>query len=286
MLTCRKILGRILSASVVALAVVGIAVGQQTAKVLVATGVVVPFEMLPSNHMVVNVKLNDHDKAYRLIFDLGSPVTLLSSNAAEASGAISKDAPRAFIFGARGEAKVDALHLGDLKAEKLPVVIMDHPALKALGSILGKPLDGILGYTFFARYKTTIDYQAKKMTFTPVKFEVGNLMKEMPERLMGPKIAKMIYLAPSGLWGFSLGAPEGGVSSKGVPITSIVEGSPAATAGLKVGDILTAIDGRWTSSIADAYAAAATVHPGETVSTVVFRDDKEITVSITPKDGL
>ena len=53
---------------------------------------VVPFEMLPSNHMVVEVKLNGKGP-YRFIFDLGAPITLVSNKAADASGAIAKDAP-------------------------------------------------------------------------------------------------------------------------------------------------------------------------------------------------
>ncbi len=50
------------------------------------------------------------------------------------------------------------------------MIVLDHPILKALGDFLGRPLDGIIGYTFFARYRTTIDYQARQMTFEPVDF--------------------------------------------------------------------------------------------------------------------
>jgi hypothetical protein len=248
---------------------------------------VVPFEMLPSNHMVVNVKFNDKDKVFRLIFDLGSPITLLTNKAAEESGAVSKNSPKSIFFGIREQGvSVDKIELGELKGEKLPVMVMDHPTLKVLSGFLGKPLDGILGYTFFARYKTTIDYQTKKMTFTPVKFEVGDLMKDMTARMQGPKVAKTIYLASAGLWGFSVGAPTGGVHSEGVPITTITVRSPAAEAGLKVGDILTVLDGRWTTTIADTYAAAADAPPRQKVTAVVLRDGKEVTLSITPKEGL
>ena len=277
----------LLALLIVASAVVGLACAQDVHKTPVIGGAVVPFEMLPSNHMMVNARLNaKDDKTYRLIFDLGSPMTLLSSRAAEAAGAIPKDAPRAFLFGIRGEGSLAPLHLGDLKAEKVPVIVMDHPALKALGTALGKPLDGILGYTFFARYKTTIDYQARQMTFTPVAFEVRDFMKEMPQRMLGPKAAKTIYLTPAALWGFSLGNSQGGVSASGIPVISVVEGSPAAIGGLKVGDLLTALDGRWTTSVADAYKATTTVQPGQSISAVVVREGKELTLSITPSDGL
>jgi membrane-associated protease RseP (regulator of RpoE activity) len=251
-----------------------------------AKAVTVPFEMLPSNHMVVNVKLNDKDKKFRLIFDLGSPVTLLTNRAAEDSGAVSKNTPKSLLFGIRSEAKLDSIELGELKSEKLPVVVMDHPTLKVLSGFLGKPIDGILGYTFFARYRTTIDYQAKQMTFTPVQFEVRDLLKDLPARMQGPKVARAIYLAPVGLWGFTVGSPTGGTDSQGVPIVSVVPSSPAATAGLRADDILTELDGRWTTSIADTYSAAARISPDRAVTVVVTREDKQITFFVTPREGL
>ena len=47
--------------------------------------VVVPFELLATDHMVVRARVNG-EGPYRMIFDLGAPVTLLSPRAAEASG--------------------------------------------------------------------------------------------------------------------------------------------------------------------------------------------------------
>src|SRR5690349_21447304 len=89
-------------------------------------GAVVPFEMLPSNHMVVKAKINGKGP-FRLVFDLGAPITLLGSKAAESSGVIKPDAPKAFLFGMRGEGKAEVLEVGDLKAKDLPVIVMDHP---------------------------------------------------------------------------------------------------------------------------------------------------------------
>jgi hypothetical protein len=249
------------------------------------TKAAVPFEMLPTNHMVVTARINDQGP-FRLIFDLGAPVTLLSNRAGEKSGAIKKDAPRSLLFSLRGEAEVKSLKIGDLTAKDVPVVILDHPVLRALGSFLGKPLDGILGYTFFARYRTTIDYQAKTMTFEPVSSEVKNLLKELPDRLAGPRTAKHRTLAPGGLWGLTLGAPEGGVENPGVPIRTVVPESPAAEAGLKPGDVLTTLDGRWTTTVADVYAATAGVAPGQAVPVVILRDGQEQTLTVRPVSGL
>lgn len=247
--------------------------------------VVVPFEMLPSNHMVVQAKVNGKGP-YRFIFDLGAPVTLLSNHAAEESGAIAKDAPRSFLMSTRGEGKIDTFEMADLKARDVPVLVMDHPVLKALGSAIGRKLEGIIGYTFWAHYRMTIDYQAKQMTFVPVDFEVRDLMKDLPSRLAGPKKAKTLVLAPHGLFGLSVDEPEGGLKAPGVPISSVLNDSPAQQAGLKVGDVLVSLDGRWTTSVTDAYAAALGAQPGQPVKLVILRNGQERTVTVTPKEGL
>ena len=49
---------------------------------------------------------------------------------------------------------------------------------------------------FFARYKTMIDYHAHQMTFTPIDYQVRDLMKELPDRLLGPKTIRRRVLAP------------------------------------------------------------------------------------------
>jgi membrane-associated protease RseP (regulator of RpoE activity) len=235
--------------------------------------------MLPSNHMLVRAMINDKGP-YRLIFDLGAPITLLSNAAAESSGVVKAEGPRSFLFSMRGEAEAAKLRVGDLTAEKLPVVVFDHPALKILGQVLGRPVDGIIGFTFFARYRTTIDYQINEMTFEPVDFEVRDLLKDLPARLSGPKTARRRVLAPGGLWGVKLGGVDGGVS-----VAAVLADSPAEAAGLKPGDVLTSIDDRWTSSVHDVFAAAADVAPGQAVPVVVRRDGQELVLTLRPEDG-
>ena len=61
--------------------------------------------------------------------------------------------------------------------------------------------------------------------------------------------------------------------------------SPADRAGLKPGDLLTTLDGRWTIDVADAYAAASKVEPGQPVELLVRRDGEELPLVITPRAG-
>jgi hypothetical protein len=245
--------------------------------------ITLPFELVASNHMVVQARINDKGP-FRLVFDSGAPVSLLGNKAAEESGTVAKNAPKSFLMAMRGEAKINALQVGDLKAKDIPVIVLDHPTLKALGGFLGKPLDGIIGFTFFARYRTTIDYQAKLMTLEPVDYEVRDLLKNLPDRIAGPKIAKKRVLAPSGLWGLTLG--ETVENGTGVAIKTVRPGSPAESAGLKAGDVLTTLDGRWTSNTADAYTAANGATAGQAVDVVILRDGQELKIQVKPLGGI
>jgi hypothetical protein len=249
------------------------------------TKAVVKFEMLPTNHMLVDAMINDKGP-FRLIFDLGAPITLLGNRASEAAGVVKPDAPRSFLFGMRGEAEVSRLKVGELTAQKLPVIVLDHPVLSALEEATGRKIDGIMGFTFFARFKTTIDYHAREMTFEPITYEMRDLLKELPQRLMGPKVAQRHVVAPSGLWGMRLIEVSEGPQTQVAAIAKILDGSAASRAGLKVGDVLFSIDGRWIASIADVYQAAAKVTLGREVPIVIKRDAKEITLSIKPADGI
>jgi hypothetical protein len=285
--TRARVLALLAAAAAVVLALgsgIGPTRAAQEAATPKARKAVVPFTMLPTNHMLVEAKINGKGP-YRLIFDLGAPITLLSNRASEAAGVVQADAPRAFLFGMRGEAEIARLEAGDLSAAKLPVVVFDHPILQALGDVIGRRIDGIMGFTLFARYRTTIDYQTKKMTFVPVDYEVRDLLKELPERMLGPKVARERVLAPLGVWGIRLGKPTGGLDTPGVPITAVDGGSPAERGGLKPGDVITTLDGRWTASVADVFAAAADAEPGRAAEVVILRDGKETTLSVTPAEG-
>jgi hypothetical protein len=246
--------------------------------------VIVPFELLPTNHMLVRARINDNGP-YLLVFDLGAPITLLGNLVSEAAGVVKASAPRSFLFAMRGEATVDKLQVGNLMVAKLPVLVFDHPVLKALGKMTGRPIDGIMGFTFFARYKTTINYQARQMTFEPVDYAMRDLLKELPDRLLGPKVVRRRVLAPSVMFGLCLGKPTGGVDSLGVPIAQVYKDSPADRAGLKCGDVLTSLGGRWTTSIIDVFDAAGDVKPGRDTAVVILRDGVEETLTIHPADG-
>jgi putative serine protease PepD len=68
--------------------------------------------------------------------------------------------------------------------------------------------------------------------------------------------------------------------SGGARITEVVAGSPAAKAGLKVGDVITAFDGKTTLSADDVTAAVTGAKSGDTVTVTVTRGGTTKHVSV------
>ena len=249
----------------------------------------VPFELLPSGHMTVMVKVNGKGP-YRLILDTGAPITLIDNKVAEAAGLL-KDVPEPLfsIFGSRGEVKVKELQVGDVAVKDLTAIVMDHPTVQAISKAfekkLGGPIDGIVGFPFFARFKMTLDYQARTVTLQPNGFKPPDVMQAMMTAMMDASSDEPKVLAPAAQWGM-VAAKAADDSDAGVTIKEVLAGSPAAAAHLKAGDRLLTLDGRWTDSLVDLYTAAGHVKPGETVAVVVKRDGKELTLKVMPVSGL
>jgi membrane-associated protease RseP (regulator of RpoE activity) len=247
----------------------------------------VPFEMLVTRHMAVQIKVNGKGP-YRVIFDTGAPISLLSSKVAKESG-LAKGGGSSFfslgsLFGGVEPTKAKSLQVGDLEAKNVSVIIMDHPTVEVLASVLG-PIEGIVGFPFFARYRMTLDYQAKELTFVPNGYEPKDVLEMMMNTVMGQGTPEPRHLSPSGLWGIKV-AKDAGDEEAGVKVTEVAKDGPAAKAGLQVGDRLLVLDDRWTDSINDCYAAATTAPVDAEVIVVVRRDGAQKELKVKPVKGL
>jgi membrane-associated protease RseP (regulator of RpoE activity) len=256
--------------------------------------VTVPIEMLEqgkffSGHFAVKVKVNGKGP-YRLIFDTGAPVILLSRKVGTEAGLLGgkgkKAPPGGGLLLMPGITSVDSLDVGGVTAKDVAAVVMDHPTVQAISEGFG-PIDGLVGFPFFARYKTAIDYQAKTLTLTPNGFKpadtMQNMMKTMTDASAGGK-PKPKILVPAGQWGLRVEKPADD-EDEGVNVAEVLADSAAAKAGLKAGDRLLTLDGRWTDSIADVFHAAAAIKPSQTVEAVVKRDGKKMAVTVAPAAG-
>jgi hypothetical protein len=251
------------------------------------TPITVPFELLSSRHMAVQVKLNGKGP-YRLVFDTGAPMNLINNKIAKDSGVLDPKAkkPAFALFGQMGAQEVKTLEIGDAKIEKIPAMVMDHPTVAAISEALG-PIDGIIGFPFFARYKMTVDYQKKELTLTPNGYVPGDYMEGLMNKMMAaqneskdPKV-----LAPAGLWGVAFDKSKDDEEA-GVVVKEVLPGGAAAAAGLKLNDRVLTIDGRWTDTIPDAFLAATFVKPGKSAALAVLRDGKEVKLTVKPTKGL
>ena len=256
-----------------------------------AKAIVVPFALVSSGHFIVKVKLNGSGP-YNLIFDTGAPTTLISPRIAKDANLLGKAKDKPFIplFGMMGNVTVKDFEVNGVKAENVNAQIMDHPTVKLFSKEYEKehgPIEGIVGFPFFSRFQMTVDYAAKTLTFKPNGYVVGeDIMQAMMKTLMAasgkpePKI-----VAPKALWGFAADK-KGTDDAEGVDVTAVSAGTPAAKAGLKVGDRLLTLDGRWTDTIADLFTAGSLVTPGQPVTATVTRDGKPVTLKLTPANGL
>ncbi len=257
----------------------------EEAKKAAGKPVVVPFELLRSRHMAVDVKINGKGP-YRLIFDTGAPTNLINNKLAKEAGVLKKDdKPAIPLFGMGGAKTLDTFEIGGVKMEKMPVMVMDHPTVTALSNALG-PIDGIVGFPFFARYKTTVDYEKKELTFVPNGYEPADAMQALMQKMMSGQKGKPepAIASPAGLWGFAIEKADGD-EADGVVVKEVFTGSAAAAAGLKKGDRVLTLDGRWTDTIVDTFTAASLVKPGRAAVVVVKRDGKEVKLTITPVKG-
>ena len=77
--------------------------------------------------------------------------------------------------------------MGGVKAEAVSAVVMDHPTVEVFSNAFKKdhgPIEGIVGFPFFARYKMTVDYQAKVLSFTPNGYKPEDVMQSMMKAIM------------------------------------------------------------------------------------------------------
>ena len=249
--------------------------------------VVVPFELLSSRHMAVQVKLNGKGP-YRLIFDTGAPMNLINNKIAKDSGVLDPKAKRPTfgMFGTMGAQPIKTLEIGGAKLEKVSAVVMDHPTVALISEALG-PIDGIIGFPFFARYRMTVDYQKKELTLVPNGYVPGDYMDGLMKKLMDAQNQSKdpAVIASAGLWGLVVDK-DADDEADGVVVKDVLTGGAAASAGIQSGDRVLTIDGRWTDTLSDTVAATAKVHPGHEVVVVVKRGGRDVKLTVKPAKGV
>jgi S1-C subfamily serine protease len=142
------------------------------------------------------------------------------------------------------------------------------PLLDAAGRVIGVDSAGSANYAF-----TTSDGFA-----IPINKAV-TLVKQME----AGKASALVHIGKTAFIGLTGSDVDGG---GGVAIGSVVDGLPAATAGLAKNDVITALDSTPVTSLADLRTALFAHHPGDVV-TISFTDviGNKTSAQITLADG-
>ena len=248
----------------------------------------VPYRLTVPKHILVRAKINGKGP-FNFILDTGAPALFVSTKVCKQLG-IPADK--------NGWGTFDRFEIeGGVVLTKAVGRVEDPFQLEGMNSLglAGCELHGIIGYNILARYRMEIDFTRDKMVWTPLPWKpkdplglggkVGGgvdtmaLLVKMAVALIGKQ--EIPVGQPRGFFGIEL-AEEGGAAL----VTLVLADSPAARAGLKVGDRLTHFDGTAVRSLADVHTQAATVTPGKEVKVTVQRAGRAVLLSFKTGEGL
>jgi hypothetical protein len=238
-----------------------------------------PLQIMRTRHIAVQVKLNGHGP-FRMVLDTGSPVTFISRKVAQKIGLMTAEAAsRPALMGMGGQGTLKTVEIGCAVTKDLGVLILDHPVIDLVSEVEG-PVAGIVGFSFFARFKTTIDYAASRVTFAPSAYAPEDAVRTIMAKLFSAG-GKPPVIAPAGLWGMDVEQAK-----EGVRVTQVYEGGAAHAAGIKPGDRIATVEGRWTDTLNDCFTAASYVKPGQTAAVKVLRGGSTLELSVQPRAGI
>jgi hypothetical protein len=249
----------------------------------------VPFRLTETKHIMVRAKLNGKGP-FNLIVDTGAPAVFITKGVAEKA----KGKPDE-----KGWVDFDSFELeGGLKVPGARGRVEDLVQLDGMNTmgLAGVELHGVIGYNVLAKYRIEYDLTRDRLVFEHLpKFDPPPLVPLGGKgnegiQSMGPMVKMMAAFlglkpnfetAPRGFTGFEYAEKGGKVSVK-----AVLPGSPAAKAGLKVGDVITSVKTDSIESAKDLHRALAKAGVGTKMRFTVSRDGKEEEIVIELGKGL
>jgi hypothetical protein len=248
----------------------------------------VPYRLTDTNHFLVRVRINGKGP-FNFLVDSGAPALFVATETAKEIGL--KPADEATFWTPIERLDIEGgARLSNVKARvEDPFQLV---GMNALG-LPGATIDGILGFTILGRFRLEIDLTEDRMTWTRLDYTpreppvprtragekaeaplgvramnaLGPLAKGMAF-LMGKQPEEKLHLR--GFLGveWTVPAPEG---PAGLRIRRVLDGSPAARAGLRADDEVVRINDKAIDSLKSARVALADVRAGDTVTLRVRR---------------
>jgi hypothetical protein len=251
----------------------------------------IPFRLTNTNHVLVRVKINGKGP-FSFILDTGAPALFVTTDVGKKLGV---------TVDRQGWGTLNRFELeGGVVIEKAKARIENPFQLEGMNGLglAGTELHGIIGYTILARYRLEFDFSRpnSKMDWMPLDFKppeplglggqgapanmeaMGGMMKLMGA-LLGKKMEQRIILR--GFLGFRMKETDAGLTVSGV-----LADSPAAKAGLQVGDRIVRFQNRAVDSLQALQRLANTLGPEETAELKVSRGHATVLVSIKAGKGL
>ncbi len=260
----------------------------------VGTSYQVPYRLTLTNHYLVRVKLNGKGP-FNFLVDTGAPALYVGTDAAKAVGL--KPAPKGEYW-----TPLDRLDLeGGAKLEGIKARVEDPFQLVGMNAmgLPGAKIEGILGFTVLAKFKMEFDPTKDRMTWTRLDYNPPDPFIPADEKdrqgpaevqamnALGPIMKVMSVLVgkqpedvyhPQGLLGLEM--------DEALKVTAVLADSPAAKAGIRVGDRLIRLSGEGVKDRKAAHSAIAKVRPGDKVAVVVDRGGETREMALTAAEGL
>jgi membrane-associated protease RseP (regulator of RpoE activity) len=248
----------------------------------------VPYRLTVAKHILVRAKINGKGP-FNFILDTGAPALFVSTKVGKKLGV----EPDKMGWGTFDTFEME----GGLVIKKARGRIADPPQLEGMNALglAGCELHGVIGYEVLARYRIDIDLTSDKLTFTAL-----NWMPKAPVSIAGKggdslgfsaEMAKTLAkimgrktipdMAPRGYLGVELVDKD-----EIITIVAVLDGSPAAKAGLKPGDRLVKFQDRTIVNVEDVRRFADKLQPGETVKLTVQRGGEKRDFSLKTGEGL
>ena len=144
---------------------------------------------------------------------------------------------------------------GIATATQTEIALLRNPIAHDLGELAGEPVEGLLGYSFLRRFRIACDYPHRVLWLDPV---VG---------FKDPHPYEHSHV------GLQLERDRGAVR-----VVSVIEGSPAAQAGIAAGDVVTAVNGKSLHDASwDEIGTMMEGPPGSSIDLTIRRGSSEAT---------
>ncbi|MFO0927277.1 MAG: PDZ domain-containing protein [Gemmataceae bacterium] len=250
----------------------------------------IPYRMTIPRHIVVRVKLNGKGP-FNFILDTGAPALFVATRVGEKAGVRIDD---------RGWGTISRFDIeGGLTLRNVRGRIETPFQLEGMNGmgLAGLEIHGLIGYQLLARYRMEIDFTRDKMVWTELDYRpevplgmgqkggsqgglevFGSLMKTLGG-FLGRRSAPELTLR--GFLGMTL--TEGDESPV---VAAVLEQGPAGAAGLKTGDVLTHVQGRTVTNVADVLRLARRVSSGTRVTLTVRRNGEVREIAFTAVEGI